>query len=162
MIVHARGQQERMTLVAYIASKIGVSPQALVGSMPFDIAAVKVAGFAKGAVLYTNIRGHSVEISWAGEKGWMTRENIREIFSYAFDGLGCLVAFGSVECKNETSMNVIERLGCKIIGIVPHLFGKDRNGQFCCMTRDECPWTKVDRHVVEISQSNQINREIHG
>lgn len=159
MIVHAKGQQERMTLVAYIASKIGISPQALIGAMPFDIAAVKVAGRPMGAVLYTNIRGHSVEIAWAGEKGWMTRGNIREIFSYAFDGLGCLVAFGAIECRNKISSDIVKRLGCKIIGNVPHLFGENREGQFCCMTRDECFWIESDWHFLG---NSRMNGEVHG
>lgn len=141
MMTIARTQDERLTLLAYLASKIGSDPAALVGSMPFQIGAVRRAGRAMGAVLYTNKRGTTIEMTWAGEPGWVTRGALAAMFGYAFRDLDCLTVVGTIRCDNEKSRDMAERIGCMRVGLVPHAFGEGAHGYLYCMCRDRCEWT---------------------
>lgn len=140
MIAHAKTNDEKMALIAYLASKVGITPAEMIGSMPFDVAAVVRAGRPIGAVLYTNFRGNSIEMTWAGEAGWLTRENLRAIFNYPFEQLGCLVAFASVDLSNSKAIDLLEKLGCKRGAVIPHLYGRNKDGAFYCMAYDKCKW----------------------
>ncbi len=140
MIVRSKTQDEKMALVAYLASKIGTTPAQLVGAMPFEVVAVTRAGKPVGAVLYTNKRRHSIEMVWAGEPGWLTRANLRDIFAYPFLTLDCLVAMGMIRAGNAKSIALAERMGCRLVGAVPHVFGPGEDGLLYSMQFDDCKW----------------------
>jgi hypothetical protein len=140
MIVRAKTWEERSALVAYLASKIGITPEQMVGAMPFEIFAAIAAGKPRGAVLYINKWWRSVEMTWAGEPGWLTRSNLRDVFTYPFRDLGCLVAFGMIDASNARSIDLAERLGCRKAGVVPHMFGDGKAGFLYCMQHDSCQW----------------------
>lgn len=145
MMVPARTSDERTTLIAYLASKIGTNPAQMVGSMPFEIVAITRDGKPRGAVLYTNKRSTTIEMMWAGEPGWLTHGNLKSIFSHAFEQLGCYSVLGMIKCNNCKSCELAERLGCHRVGLVPHAFGEDDHGYLYCMRRDDCQWIKQDR-----------------
>lgn len=140
MITPARTPDARATLVAYLASKIGTSPRDLVGQMPFEIAAVVRDAKPIGAVLWLNYRTHSIEMSWAGEPGWMTRSNLRGIFAYPFVQLKCWTVIGLVNRSNAHMRSFGERLGFVERCVIPA--GPTKHGDIVLytMTRDACPW----------------------
>jgi hypothetical protein len=140
MFIRATSHFEKMTLLAYISAKLGTTPGRLVGNMPFEIAAITRAARPVGAVLYTNRRGTTIEMSWAGEPGWITAGAIRAMFNYPFNQLGCKLATGMIDLANRSSIEFAERLGCQRIGYVPHAFGERKDGVFYCMAYDECRW----------------------
>jgi len=147
MITIATSAAERMTLLAYMASKIGITPHQLVGALPFDIAAVHRQGKPIGAVLYQNKRRHSVEMAWAGEPGWLTPGDVRRMFYYPFNQLNVLTVMGTIREDNIASRALAEDLGGELIGIVPHTYGEGQNGALYCMTRDRCRWLRPNADV---------------
>ncbi len=142
MIHPAKTADERMVLIGYLASKLGIAPARLVGTMPFEIMAVTRQDQPVGAILYTNKRRHTVEMTWAGETGWLTRGVIRDMFSYPFEQLHCLTALGMVKASNWKSCELAERLGCRRVGAVPYAFGEDEDGILYAMRHDDCRWIK--------------------
>jgi hypothetical protein len=160
MIVRAKTWEERAALVAYLASKIGINPEQMVGAMPFEVFAVTHGGTARGAVLYTNKRRHSIEMTWAGEPDWLTRGNLHDIFAYPFRDLGCLVAFGMIDASNARSIDLAERLGCRKAGVVPHIFGAGKSGFLYCMQHDSCRWLNAGSSARHADQMNEVG--FHG
>lgn len=142
MITPATTQFERMTLVAYIASKIGMSPAQMVGTVPYEILGIHHGDKLMGAVLLINRRRHSVEMSWAGEPGWLTPGDIRRIWTYAFETLGVLTVLGTIREKNFLSREIAERMGCELVGIIPDTFGEAEAGALYCMRRATCRWLR--------------------
>lgn len=141
MIVPARTNEEKQFLLQFIASKIrNATPQSLVGEMPFEVAAsVSSKGMILGSVLYTNYRCGSIEMTQAGTPGWLTRENLRVLFSYPFEQLGCRRVTGIVHRKNKHARQINERLGFKLEGISRHGFP---DGDACIygLIRKDCRW----------------------
>jgi RimJ/RimL family protein N-acetyltransferase len=151
MITPARTAAERMTLVAYMASKIGVTPAQMIGDVPFEVVGVHKGARLVGAVLYLNRRRHSIEMSWAGESGWLTPGDVRRIWSYPFRQLGCLTVMGTIHKDNAKSRALAERMGCDLIGIVPHAFGEGVDGALYCMRRENCRWLSPNIETNEVS-----------
>jgi hypothetical protein len=140
MIVPAQTIEEKVVLVAYLASKIGTTPQALVGQMPFEAGKVVRNGKPMGAVLYTNYRQHSIEFSAAGEPGWMTRATIRQMFSYPFEQLGVYTLLALIKRSNSTARTISRGLGFGELCVIPAGDFKADDIILYGMARDKCPW----------------------
>ncbi len=140
MIVPAVTPEAREMLIGYLCAKLNTTPDRLVGQMPYEVVAVLRNDRHKGAVLYSNYRKTSIEICWAGEPGWITRADLRGIFSYAFNQLGVYRIDGLIERGNSISRNLAMRLGCREAGILESEFGKGRDAILYTMRRDKCRW----------------------
>lgn len=140
MICPVPNPQERLALLAYIASKTGTTPQALVGHMPFEVIRVDRAGKPIGAVLYTNFRGYSIEISAAGESGWLTRATIQGALAYPFIQLKCWTVFTLVNRTNTRSRELQRRLGFTEMCTISINGEKSDDVVLYGMTRDKCLW----------------------
>lgn len=133
---------QKAMLVKYLCDKIGIEAESLVGNMPYEgVAIVRRERFA-GAVLYTNFRGNSIEMCWAGEPGWVTREHLREMFAYPFIRLGCLRASGCVKRSNNVSRKFAKDIGCREVGVLEHEYGPGEDGILYTITRDKCRWIR--------------------
>jgi RimJ/RimL family protein N-acetyltransferase len=140
VIVRPDTPEDRAFVVSYIAGKIRTTPEALVGQMPFEVlAAVGSDGSLLGAVLYTNFRDQSIEMTSAGTPGWLTRTHLREFFGYPFNQLGVRRVTGIVHRKNKHARNINERLGFKLEGVCRHGF-KDGDAMIYGMLKQECRW----------------------
>jgi RimJ/RimL family protein N-acetyltransferase len=140
VIVRPDTPEDRAFVVSYIAGKIRTTPEALVGQMPFEVlAAVGSDGSLLGAVLYTNFRDQSIEMTSAGEPGWLSRGNLRAFFSYPFGQLQVRRVTGIVHRKNKHARNINERLGFKLEGVCRHGF-KDGDAMIYGMLKQECRW----------------------
>lgn len=145
MIVPTATDEERLTLIAYLSSKIGVTPGSLVGQMPFEIVAVTRLGKPVGAVLYVNYRGNSIEMACAGEAGWLTPGNLRSIFSYPFHQLNCNVVLSMVTRANEKARKFNRELGFRELCMIPSGTSKDGDTLLHMMTKAECKWLRQVR-----------------
>lgn len=143
MIRATRNQQERQALLAYLAGKVGSTPQALVGSMPFEVAAVYRAEQPVGAVLYSNFRGHSIEVTAAGEPGWLTRATIQAAFAYPFLQLGCWTVLTMINRNNAASRELNRRLGFTELCAIRTGPGKCDDIILYGMARDKCLWVST-------------------
>lgn len=142
MIFAARSDADRAFLVTYIAGKLKMTPHDLVGAMPFEVmAAVQPPKGVIGAVLYINFRGPSIEMTCAGEPGWLTRSNLRAFFAYPFEQLKVRRVTGIVQRKNKHARQINERLGFKLEGVCKHGFD---DGDACVygLTKQDCRWIR--------------------
>lgn len=138
--VPAMTQEAKEVLASFVAMRINATREKIIGDMPFEAAGIVRDGVLKGAVLYTNYRETSLEIAWAGTRGWATRQALREIFRFAFEGLGVLRVSGVVERSNSVSRNFAARVGAREVGVLDDEFGEGRDGIIYSIKRDKCRW----------------------
>ena len=140
MIVRPESDADRKAIAAFIAKKIRLRPDDLVGSVPFEIlAAVSGDGQFLGAVLYSNYRDCSIEMTSAGKPGWLTKGHLGGFFRYPFNQLGCRRVTGIVHRKNKHARKINERLGFKLEGVCRHGF-EDGDAMIYGMIKKDCRW----------------------
>lgn len=140
MMRPASSVAERAVLLDYLSGKTGVTPQALIGTLPFQIASVLRAGRPMGAVLYTNYRQFSVEMIAAGEPGWLTRAAIRSAFHYPFAVLGVWTVMTMTNRQNAASRELQKRLGFTEQCVIRTSTRKADDMVLYSMARDRCRW----------------------
>jgi len=140
VIVGASSPEEKTALVAYLAGKIGISSQQLIGAMPYEVGAITRKGLPLGAVIYINYRGPTVEMACAGEPGWLSPGTIRDAFTYPFVQLGVWTVLTHTSRNNAASRKFQRKLGFRELGVVE--CGPNRNDDaiIYSMTRPECRW----------------------
>lgn len=143
MIVPAQTSEQRNALLLYLAGKVGAAPADLVGDMPFSIFATMKASTPVGALLYTNFRGTTVEMAWAGEPGWLTPSVVRSMWEFPFWRLGCSAALGTIHRRNKASRDLAERMGCKLVGVIEDCYGNGEDGILYSMSRSSCKWLQT-------------------
>jgi RimJ/RimL family protein N-acetyltransferase len=149
VIIRPDAAADRDCIVAMIASRIKMTPEALVGAMPFELlASVSDDGRLMGAVLYTNYRSGSIEMTQAGVPGWLTLGSLRTLFGYPFLQLGCRRVGGLVHRKNRLARDINERLGFRMEGVLKDAF-PNGDGILYGMTRSECRWIRDKRNGQE-------------
>ncbi len=124
--------------------------------MPFEVWAVVKGAAIRGVVLYTNYRGASIEMSCAGEPGWLTRKSLRVFFDYPFVQLKCRRVTGIVHRKNKRSRDMCERLRYRLEGVCKHGF-ETGDAIIYGMTRAECIWIEQDHGRKKLSQNTNTN-----
>ncbi len=140
----ARSIEEKAVLAAYVASMIGTTPQALVGSMPFEVASVTRSGRPVGAVLYTNYRKHAVEMTVAGEPGWISRGGIQAAFHFPFVQLGVWNVLTMVNRNNAPARELNRRVGFTELCVIETGGHRGEDIILYSMTRDKCFWIRGD------------------
>jgi RimJ/RimL family protein N-acetyltransferase len=140
MIVPMRTAEEKQLLAQYLAFKMGCTAQELVGAVPFEIVAVARDGYPVGAVLYINYRQVSIEMACAGEPGWLTRANLRDLFRYPFVQLGCYTVITTVKRSNTVARKFNEKLGFTTLGVIESGLGRGEDIIVNTMTRPQCKW----------------------
>lgn len=140
MIVRAEGETEKQTLLEYLSLRLAASKDSLVGSMPFEVLAVVRNGVGIGAVLLTNFRGGSVELAWAGDRGWLARGELRALSRHLFDDLGVRRVWGMIDTRNIPSLVLARRLGARVVGILEDEYGPGADAAMLSMTRKQCRW----------------------
>jgi hypothetical protein len=142
MIIHANSIEEKAVLASYIASRIGTTPQSLVGHMPFTAGSVLRNGKPIGAVLYTNFREHSVEFAAAGEPGWMTRPTVEQMFEFPFQQLNVWTLLALIARANSNAREISKRLGFSELCVIGAGETKVDDMILYGMTRNKCRWLK--------------------
>jgi RimJ/RimL family protein N-acetyltransferase len=142
MILAAQNQEERHTLLTYLASRIGETPRSLVGDMPYAALGIIRDERILGAIVFLNYRRESVEFHLCGSPGWLTRGEIKALFAYPFVTLNCLRLWCMVRRNNKPARRGAERLGFKILGVAEDEFGEGKDGVISTMSRANCKWIK--------------------
>ena len=93
-----------------------------------------------GGVVYDNYRGHDVEMSCAGQPGWLDRWLIRRFFEYPFVHLGCHRVTALVKESNEHALDFDKRLGFEVEGFHPKAAGTQEGMYSLGMLRENCRW----------------------
>jgi RimJ/RimL family protein N-acetyltransferase len=139
LIFRAEAWGDKVRLVTWLAERLKEKPDDLVGAMPFEVWAVVKNAAIQGVVLYINYRGASIEMSCAGEPGWLTRKSLRAFFHFPFVQLKCRRVTGIVHRKNKRARDVNERMGFRLEGVCKHGF-ENGDAMVYGMTRAECRW----------------------
>lgn len=140
MLMLAETDLEKQTVLEYLAAKIDTKAENIAGTLPFQAFTVVKRGEGVGAVLFTNFRGTSIEVVWAGEPGWVNLRDMQALFAYPFIQLGVLRAWGCVKRSNSESRNLAVRLGCREVGILRDEYGPGSDAVLYEMTRGRCKW----------------------
>lgn len=142
MILKAQNEDEKAVILAYVASKMGTTPKDVVGDMPYTAIATARGSRPTGGVIYTNYRGHSLEMSCAGEPGWLMPRDLGLLFGYAFVTLGCFTVITTVMRRNDRARRFNEKLGFEHLGVVESGQTKGDDTILYKMTRPKCRWIK--------------------
>jgi RimJ/RimL family protein N-acetyltransferase len=78
-----------------------------------------------------------IEISGAALPGqpWLSRETLKRMFQYPFLVCNCQMVVQRTPADDERLLYVLARYGYAFSG-VPRLFGRNRDGVICCLTRE--------------------------
>jgi RimJ/RimL family protein N-acetyltransferase len=109
-----------------------------------DTSIVRVEhGQLRGGIIFTDYTGHSITQHFAGfHPYWGNRDLIWAAFDYPFNQLQCARVFGQASSRNVKSLELIRKLGFKIVATIPDVFF-DGDLQVFSMNRDECKWLKI-------------------
>ena len=141
MIMPAKTTDEKMALVAYLASKMGADPAELVGHMPYEIVATLGRDSKpNGAVMYIDYRRTTIEMACAGERGWLTRSHLHDLFAYPFEQLRVWTVLTVVRRRNAKARAFNVKLGFTELGIVRNSPHKAEDSILYTMSRPECRW----------------------
>lgn len=159
-VVPMRDKGEKFIIAQYVAHKMGITGQELVGHVPYEAVAVARKGFPVGGVIYLNYRQNSIEMACAGDPGWLTRADLRSLFTYPFVQLGCYTVITTVKRSNAVARKFNEKLGFLTLGVIESGLGKSEDTIVNTMTRPQCRWlTPADialvasRHVAPATAS---------
>jgi hypothetical protein len=94
-----------------------------------------------------------IEISGAAlpKKYWLTRQTIRRMFTYPFHLCDCQMVVQRTPADDTALLYTLSRYGYAFI-TVPRLFGRERDGVICCLTREAWETNRFNqrlRHHVE-------------
>lgn len=138
--VPALTEDAKAMLAVYVAERLGTSGAEMIGASPFAAVAIVRDNRIKGAVIYTQYRKTSIEMAWAGDRGWVSPGALRAIFDYPFNQLGVLRCWGMVRRENKEGRNFAARLGCREAGVLENEYGQGKDGILYSMTRHQCRW----------------------
>lgn len=130
----------RDELVQYLCERIQLIPTPNVQA----IGNVDEDGRIKGVVGYDCYTGTSMELHWAGEPGFLSREFLRVTFGYPLVQLKCKVIILKVPAANTRSLDQVKRLGFIPICEIPDAVD---TGALVILTMrpDQCRWLEY-RH----------------
>lgn len=163
MILPAQNDDEKSIILAYVASKIGTTPSDIVGTMPYTAIATMRGGQLLGGVIYTNYRHASIELSCAGEPGWLMPKDLKGLFSYPFIQLGCFTIITTVTRRNERARKFNEKLGFEHLCVVECGGLKSEDTILYKMTRPKCRWIDQPKdNVVNFPKNISAGVAAHG
>lgn len=97
-----------------------------------------------------------IEVSAAGNPGWVTREVMRVALSYVFDGLGCQAVIAKTAADNEAVRRIGQTLGAAE-HVIPRLRGRDQAAVIYVLTSEAWASSRFntrDRHGWTISTAS--------
>ena len=92
----------------------------------------------KGAFAVTNWRPDyaTAELHAAGQRGWITRTDMRDLMEYMFRQLGCQAVMMRTDARNDAACRVLRRHGLDEV-LIPHARGYGRPEAVFVLTRDK-------------------------
>ena len=78
-----------------------------------------------------------IEISGAAlpGKNWLTRETLKRMYRYPFFVCGCQMVVQRTPADSKGLLYVLAKFGYEF-SLVPRLFGRERDGMVCTLTRE--------------------------
>jgi RimJ/RimL family protein N-acetyltransferase len=106
------------------------------------------AGNAIAGIVYFNYNADAGTIEIAGaalpKSRWLTRETIRRMYEYPFLQLGVQMIIQRTPADNESLLRQLAAYDYMFI-TVPRMFGRDRDGVLCLLTREAWEGNRFNR-----------------
>ena len=101
-----------------------------------------------------------LEISGAAlpKSRWLTRETLRRMYQYPFHQCGCQMIVQRTPADNGSLLYVLARYGYAFIA-VPRLFGRDRDGVLCALTREAWEGNRFNQRLRHHIEAEPATRE---
>jgi hypothetical protein len=89
-----------------------------------------------------------IEMSGAALPGrlWLTRETIRRMYVYPFLEIGCQMVVNRVSATDRQQLRQLAAYNYAFI-TVPRMFGRDKDGVLCLLTREAWEANKFNRRL---------------
>lgn len=112
-------------------------------------------GFMGGTILtdYTGEGGSICMHVSAKHPNWLSRDLLWVTFHYAFRQLKCARAFVQVKSSNEKSLRFTDKLGFKLVTVIPGVFS-DGDMHVKCLEADACRWVRLQPRGFVLGDSN--------
>jgi RimJ/RimL family protein N-acetyltransferase len=140
VIAPAKTDEQKAFLLDFIAKRSRSDPRELIGPFRFEVLGVIRKGKIVGAVLLTTFRSGDAEIACVGDKGWLTRGDLRGLFRFCFEGLDLRRITSVVHRKHRVAREFNERVGFKMEGVKAAGMADGRDAILYGMTRNACRW----------------------
>ena len=110
---------------------------------PFTAIGFARDGELTGGVLYNNYHGHDIQItSAATDSRWLSKNNLRTIYNYPYNQLGCVRTTAVTGRSNKRARTVLEKLGYRHEGTLRLGLDGKQTALIYGMLKDECKWIK--------------------
>jgi RimJ/RimL family protein N-acetyltransferase len=126
-------------VAAWVASRVsyarnGFGPCVTIGS-------ISEHGHLLGATVFHEYRSNysTIQMSFAGGNGWLSRAYLRRIWAYPFEQLNCQRVYGCVAKKNLVAQETALRMGAINEATLKQGFGDDDMIIFRVL-KEECRW----------------------
>jgi RimJ/RimL family protein N-acetyltransferase len=112
------------------------------------IGVINDAGHLIAGIVFHNYNPDAgvIEISGAALPGvhWLSRRTLQRMFEYPFIACDCQMVVQQTPADNERLLGVLARYNYSFIP-VPRMFGRDRDGVLCLLTREAWESNKFNR-----------------
>lgn len=119
---------DRKRIRDYVVSRLYRPPDGMFPDGTYEaIGFENSSGGLLGGVIYNNYTGHDIELSGAGEPGWLSPLNLHAIFAYPFMTLDLKRCSCSCAKGNKNARKFVQRLGFRMEGVrrAGHWSGQD-------------------------------------
>jgi RimJ/RimL family protein N-acetyltransferase len=140
VICRALTPKQQVFLIDAAAKKMSVSAEEIIAERPTCIMAAVRNDVIVGIVIYSNQRGRSIDVHMAGDTGWVTKGNLRAIFSYAFKENDFRRVNAWIHRKNKKARKFAEGLGFVLEGVKRKGCGDGADAILYGMLAQECRW----------------------
>lgn len=98
-------------------------------------------GAIVGGVTYSQYTGTDMRCCFAGSSPkWLSRDTLRQFFSYPFEQIGCARISVLVGVNNERSLKVVRGLGFIQEGVIRKAMDDGSDGILLGILKEECRW----------------------
>ena len=89
-----------------------------------------------------------IELSGAALPGvnWLTRETLKRMFQFPFLQCNCQMVVQRTPADDRRLLGILAAYGYDLVA-VPRLFGRNRDGVICCLTREAWAGNKFNRRL---------------
>jgi RimJ/RimL family protein N-acetyltransferase len=107
-------------------------------------------GYLIAGIVYHNWDPEAgiIELSGAALPGtyWLTRETLARMYQYPFHQCGCQMVVQRTPSDDVRLLGILAAYGFSFVTI-PRLFGRDRDGVICSLTREAWESNKFNRRL---------------
>ena len=137
-------------IVAHFTAQLIPQCQRGFGDNIRAIGVIDAAGNLIAGIVYHNWDPEAgvIELSGAALPGvnWLTRETLKRMFQFPFLQCNCQMVVQRTPADDRRLLGILAAYGYDLVA-VPRLFGRNRDGVICCLTREAWAGNKFNRRL---------------